>query len=723
MSIIPVPAPPHVWRFFRAGGFDQVRLESGGDIVSLADLDQKLWVALACPTRGLEFDEATLDLIDADHDGRIRAPEVLAACAWVAPLLKNPDDLIDGGPTLRLDAIDEAVPAGAKLVASARTILRLLGRHDADEISLDDAADVERAFAGSVFNGDGVITTEAAQTPELGAVIGEIIEVMGAVVDRSGKPGLTQATADRFFAEAAAFVAWYGRQDGQVSESLGDPAPEAAILVHRLAAKLDDYFTRCRLAAFDPGAAVALNPDPALYAGFADETVDAATAALAALPLARVEAGRPLPLAEGVNPAWQADLARFREIVAMPLSGSAEALSDAQWETLKSEFAQWQSWVAEEPDTAVKALGVERLRAILDSDAAAQIAALVAKDLALAPEIDAIGEVEKLIRLRRDLFPLLNNFVAFRDFYTRAGKAVFQAGTLYLDGRSLDLCVRVEDEVKHAQIAVLSGIYLAYCRCTRPGEIMTIAAAVTGGDSDSIRVGRNGVFYDRKGRDWDASVVKIVEHPIGLRQAFWLPYKQAARMVSTAIQKFAAARQTNLKLDGLDKALSSGVAAPKAAAAAAAAADPPPPFDVAKYAGIFAAVGLAFGALATAAASIVTGLLHLAAWQMPLVLIGLILAVSGPSMLIAAMKLSARNLGPILDASGWAVNTRLKINIPFGTALTALAKLPPGAQRSLADPYAEKETPWRFYLGLIGLIIVAGLLWHTGALRMLFGHP
>jgi hypothetical protein len=194
-------------------------------------------------------------------------------------------------------------------------------------------------------------------------------------------------------------------------------------------------------------------------------------------------------------------------------------------------------------------------------------------------------------------------------------------------------------------------------------------------------------------------------------------------MVSAAIQKFAAARQTNLKLDGLDKALSSGVAAPKAAAAAAAAADPPPPFDVAKYAGIFAAVGLAFGALATAAASIVTGLLHLAAWQMPLVLIGLILAVSGPSMLIAAMKLSARNLGPILDASGWAVNTRLKINIPFGTALTALAKLPPGAQRSLADPYAEKETPWRFYLGLIGLIIVAGLLWHTGALRMLFGHP
>ncbi|HXP30224.1 MAG TPA: hypothetical protein VN832_03980 [Stellaceae bacterium] len=37
----------HVWRFFRAGGFDQVRLDSGDDIAALA----------------------TLDLIDLDHDG------------------------------------------------------------------------------------------------------------------------------------------------------------------------------------------------------------------------------------------------------------------------------------------------------------------------------------------------------------------------------------------------------------------------------------------------------------------------------------------------------------------------------------------------------------------------------------------------------------------------------------------------------------------------------
>ena len=84
----------HVWTFFRAGGFDQVRLHSGGDLLALDQLDQKLWVALACPTSGLEFDAKTLALIDTDKDGRIRAPELIAACKWAGELLKNPDDLL-----------------------------------------------------------------------------------------------------------------------------------------------------------------------------------------------------------------------------------------------------------------------------------------------------------------------------------------------------------------------------------------------------------------------------------------------------------------------------------------------------------------------------------------------------------------------------------------------------------------------------------------------------
>ena len=62
----------HKWRFFRSGGFDEVRLETGEDIKLLTELDPKLWAALSCPTTSLEFDQKTLEFLDSDKDGHIR---------------------------------------------------------------------------------------------------------------------------------------------------------------------------------------------------------------------------------------------------------------------------------------------------------------------------------------------------------------------------------------------------------------------------------------------------------------------------------------------------------------------------------------------------------------------------------------------------------------------------------------------------------------------------
>src|SRR5712672_747176 len=98
----------HSWKFFRAGGFDQVKLHSGRDLMALDQLDQKLWVALACPTTGLEFDAKTLALIDSDKDGRIRVPELIVAVQWAGARLKNPDDLLKSAATLPLSSINDA---------------------------------------------------------------------------------------------------------------------------------------------------------------------------------------------------------------------------------------------------------------------------------------------------------------------------------------------------------------------------------------------------------------------------------------------------------------------------------------------------------------------------------------------------------------------------------------------------------------------------------------
>jgi hypothetical protein len=360
----------------------------------------------------------------------------------------------------------------------------------------------------------------------------------------------------------------------------------------------------------------------------------------------------------------------------------------------------------------VEALGIERVRELLADDSRARIDALIAEDTALEDEANAIESVDRLVNYYRNLHILLGNFVSFRDFYSPDRKAIFQAGTLYLDGRSCELCVEVKDVAAHSALAGLSRTYLAYCDCHRRGgdERMTIAAAFTGGDSDNLMKGRNGVFYDRKGRDWDATIVKIIEHPISVSQAFWSPYKRVVRMVAEQIEKFAGARE---------KAVESGAAkgiADVSTGAEAGTAAPAASFDIARFAGIFAAIGLAIGAIGTALAAVVTGFLGLIWWQMPLALGGLILVISGPSMLLAWLKLRQRNLGPLLDANGWAVNTLARINIPFGATLTATAELPSGAERSLRDPFAEKKRPWGLYLFLVVLFAALGALWQQGYL-------
>ncbi len=611
------PAQPH-WRFFRAGGFDQVRLDSAAELLNIGQLDQKLWVALSCPVKGIEFDARTLGFVDVDGDGQVRAPELIAAVAWAGARLKDTEVLAGQLPGVPLSAIRDDDAEGLAIAQAARELLKDLG-------SSEDLVTVEAARAAQARH------AERAQ------------------------------------------AAWEAA--GQAARPLGDATEAAHAALLAVAEKVEDWFVRCRLAAYDERAGSALNAADATLAALGGSTLKMEAEGVAALPLARVQAGAALPLGEGLNPAWAARLTTLREAAVVPLLGARTALTEGDWNTLKARLAPYAAWLAAKPDPAAEGEGVRHL--------------------------------EKLAHYVRDLLQLANNFVAFRDFYTRQGKATFQVGTLYLDGRSAELCVAVNDAGRHAALAGLARICLVYCDCVRGSEKLSIAAAFTAGDADQLMVGRNGVFYDRQGRDWDATIAKIVEHPISLRQAFWSPYKKLVRLIGEQLQKLAAskAKASDEKLAGAVVDGTKKVATPTPPPAA------PAPFDVAKFAGIFAAIGLAVGAIGSALAAVLTGLFALKWWQLPFALAGLLLFISGPAVILAWFKLRSRTLGPILDANGWAINARARINIPFGTSLTQLAQLPANAERALTDPYAEKKQPWGWYFGLLAVVLLAVFAW------------
>ncbi len=698
-------ASPHSWNFFRTGGLDQVALTTGADLLALEHLDQKLWVALACPVKGLELDEKTLALIDADGDGRIRVPELIAAIKWAAAPLNDAGLLLSEKDSLPLAAFNAASPEGKVLLSSAKQILANLGKKDADTLTLADAADVAKIFAGTPFNGDGIVT--AASDAALAAVIADIIATQGAVADRSTAPGVNQAKVDAFYAACTAYAAW----SAAAVSPLGAGTAAALAAVQAVRAKVDDFFARCRLTAFDARAAAAVNRAETEFAALAAKDLAASSAEIAHFPIARAEAGRALPLSEGVNPAWAAALATLHAAAVTPVFGAAKSsLTAAEWAELNAKLAAYEAWVGAKAGASVESLGLARVQAVLAANQQAALTALIARDAALAPEVAAIASLEKLLRITRDLRTLLHNFVNFADFYSRDRWAAFQAGTLYLDSRSCELCIKVDAP---NPLAAMSKTYIAYVNCTRPGSpAMTVACCFSQGDSDYLFAGRHGVFYDRKGRDWDAVITSIVDNPISLRQAFWSPYKKFVRMIDEMAAKRAAAADaaSNDRLNKVaDKAVTAAADAAAAKAVAAAQPTPPPPppkkFDI----GIVAALGVAVGAIGGALATAGSVLGRLAWWQFPLVVVGVMLAISLPAVIIAFLKLRQRTLGPILDANGWAINGRVKINIPFGTALTNLAKLPAGAQLSLADPYEDKEAAQqkRRAIAIVVLVVLA----------------
>lgn len=365
------------------------------------------------------------------------------------------------------------------------------------------------------------------------------------------------------------------------------------------------------------------------------------------------------------------------------------------------------------PESSVDNLGEKRIGEILQSDIEQQFNELADKDSNTPATVADIAAVEKLVIYHKHLYRLLMNYVSFHDFFDKNRTAAFQAGRLFIDGRCCHLCVPVKDVSKHVGLAEFTELFILYCDCTRKPtaadgnvEKMTIAAAMTAGDANLLIEGRNGVFVDNQGLDWDVTVTKIITKPISLKEAVLSPYRRIGRMITEQVNKWASTKDSAV--------IEQGVKSVQLPANDPAAA--PSKFDIGRSVGIFAAIGLAIGAIGTALASIARALFELQWWQFPLVFLGLFLLISGPSVVIAWLKLRQRTLGPLLEASGWAINGQVKINYFLGNQLTSKAELPENASRNYVDPTRRKKGKYYLTAFIIALIIGAaatgGWLWY-----------
>ena len=359
-----------------------------------------------------------------------------------------------------------------------------------------------------------------------------------------------------------------------------------------------------------------------------------------------------LPTNGNVNPKHADAIRAFIEKAALPVLGERQEISREDFEKIRAAFAPYRAWVAAKP--------------VMNANAMAEL-----------------EDEERKLRFKLHLAEYIRSYVNQSSLYDPERKAIYQTGDLYIDGRVCELCFHVDDEGAHSALAGKSSCCVLYLKLVRPGAASrNICAVVTAGRTAPLFVGRNGIFYDRDGNVWDAVVTRVVEAQVSLREAFWAPWRKMGEAIAEQVKKFVSSKE---------KAPEAALAAPKEGGGAAA------------LTGAIAALGVGVGMMGAALAGMIGFVAGLPWWKTALAVVVIILAVSLPSVVLTWFKLRRRDVGAILNASGWAVNRPLFFTTRLARKFTRQASTPVGAVVA-RDPFASCK--WGAWL-VIALAVVA----------------
>jgi hypothetical protein len=707
------------------GGIHQFVVADAADLARIDALDAARWAATSAPLRDLHCDAGFLGFVDTESKGRIRVGELLRARDWLFARLRDRQGLAERSDTLVLDRLDTEREEGKKLRHAAGHVIAELALAEQGRIKLSDVRGFRAGYAKTLRNGDGIVPPELVADAEVQGFLREVIATVGSVPDASGFAGAGEAQLDRFLAGGKEYLAW--KEQGATNPQILPLAAGTAAawtLVQELDGKIEEFFLRCDLLAQEKLTPDALRLSEEEIEGL--RSLDAAELAafLAASSFAPPAPGATLSIGGPVNPAFQVQWNELCATVLARLPGAQRALDRAAWRTVKGEFAAHAEWVARKPPEPFDKLEPLRFAAGLAGSLPLKLRELLQSDAAAAPELSQVTELEKLILYQRWLVELANNFVNFSAVYSPSQTALVEMGSMVIDGRRLEFCTRIDDRAAHKTVAAESLIFLVYAQITDSdgkAPAFEVVAPVTAGERGRLRVGKRGIFVDNDGKEWDATVIEIIEHGISIKEAALAPFRRAQKFVAARVESLVASQQA-AREKALQATAAPGLDAAGNVAEKGAAPPAPAPAPSAGMQNLLIGGSLAFAAIGSALAYVVSAITSIA----PLKLLGgisaLVLAVAGISALLGFLKLRRRDMGLLFEASGWAINAQMKITRRIAVTFTRTPEFPEGTRIDrfdilsvdpavIAQDARRRLAQLRIYLALL-LVLLAVAIWY-----------
>ncbi len=643
--------------FKQYGKTFQLRIETAEDLEAVLKLDASHWVATSAPTDVFRCDSKFIKLLDPDDSKRIHTEEMKEAIRWILAVLSDRSQLRKRTNHVPLAALNQSTPEGAEVADSAAYVLKMLGREEETTISLKRVRQFLSKLKEQPLNGDGVLVPAAIDDPETAQLIRDSIATIGGEKDASGEMGITLDRLTQFRKQVEACQAWRAKGTLSEDQEAGGVRPfgkstdgmYATFIKH--ASLVDHFFTLCRTVQFDPRTATRLSCSEATLDALDLSQPADITDCLQRSPLAMPNSKGRLPLVkETLNPLYAQWVTKLESDVLIPILGDLDKFLNAeQWAQVKQALQPYADYVTAQQGVLVQSLSDEQLKHYHSSTAYDEVQKLIVADKAVSDMLKGIHQVERLVLFHQHLMRLANNFVSFSELYNPPVRAMFEEGTVLLDGRWFDLALRVNNVAKHSAIAKFSNIFVLYLEVTRkaPETNMTIAVPATSGSKGNLGVGKRGVFFDWQGREHDAVVTGIIENPISIREALVAPFTRLWSFVLGKIEAMSGSLEKQLQKN-TDSLLEKPAAAPQGVAGGPA--------------GMLVGLSLSAAAIGSAFAFITKTLAGLSSGQLIASVVGAAVVVAVPVSLIAILKLRRQDLSSLLEGCGWAINARMRFD-------------------------------------------------------------
>ena len=707
-------------KFEKVGGSLQPVIKTVADMKNLLELTPALWSITSISLEAIAMDPAFLKFMDADNNGKIRVDEIQTAIRWVLGKLKNFTRLENQSDSLLLEDLNPDDAEAMEIRASAALALKNTGVSNPTEISLAGIRDRKKIIAAGLSNGDGVIPVSLLSNEELIPCAAMVAKLFGTVPDASGLEGFNQAALEKFKTEASAYLAWFdSARNSKDILPFGEKTQSAYDAFAAVREALDDYFELCgALRMFGEKNLSAAAPGSVM-------NVEEIETVLKKAPAAPPEADGIFRLKAQLNPLWNTRIQTFFATV-LP---KKDSISETEWTALKKQFAAFEGWRKNKPTDHFDQENLATVRQALQRDIPGKLQLLIDRDLAYSKEINGFDQVEKLILYQANLVKLLNNYVNLRVLFNPSVDSILQAGILVMDGRCFKLAIRVTSVAEHKKIAERSDICIMYIDA-QTGQAdalkkMQIAVAVTHGDMYNLFVGKSGVFFTADGKVWDAKVTDFIQQPVSISEAIRMPFYRFGSFLGKQMDKFFSARTKEFE-SGFDKTMTQAQNFKQGTAAKAPQQPPAVSGSMMLMGG-----GIGLAAIGSAVAFIAQSLKNVSFWNVLAVFLIILLIFGGPMIIVSLVKLYRRDVAVYLEASGLALNKRMRLNRFMSKIFTERPEIPHGSLLNTGDVIRgiflkEQERTGktgsafgRFINILIWLIVVAAIgiaggvsLWH-----------